>query len=69
MTSPVGASLSEYDEATQCHIIDLGCFIYNKSLEEQQPTPENPQVVLSVKTAASKKGVITMIYNRQQSIY
>ena len=33
MTSPASASFSEYDEATQQHIIDLGCFIYDKSLE------------------------------------
>lgn len=33
MTSPASALFSEYDEATQQHIIDLGCFIYDKSLE------------------------------------
>ena len=26
-------SFSTYDEATQRHILELGCFIYNKSLE------------------------------------
>jgi len=34
----------------------MGCFLYDKSLEEQQPNPEKSQVVLSVKAAASKKG-------------
>jgi hypothetical protein len=33
MTSPASAAFSEYDEATQKHIIELGCFIHNKSLE------------------------------------
>ena len=33
MTSPASAAFSEYDEATQKHIIELGCFIYDKSLE------------------------------------
>jgi exonuclease VII small subunit len=33
MSSTASAAFSEYDEATQRHIIDLGCFIYDKSLE------------------------------------
>jgi hypothetical protein len=35
MSSAAGsaAAFAEYDEATQRHIIDLGCFIYDKSLE------------------------------------
>ena len=33
MTSTASAAFSEYDEATQLHIIELGCFIYDKSLE------------------------------------
>ena len=38
-------SFTTYDEATQRHIIELGCFIYAKSLEhhrENHPTPAVP---------------------------
>lgn len=40
MSQSYSQQFAEYDEATQKHIIDLGCFIYDKSLEhirEQHP--------------------------------
>ena len=39
MTS--NTEFTEYDEATQRHIIELGCFIYAKSLEHQHETKHN----------------------------
>ena len=41
---------STYDEATQRHILELGCFIYNKSLEhhrENRPTTAAPTARVS----------------------
>jgi hypothetical protein len=43
-------SFSTYDEATQRHILELGCFIYNKSLEhhrENHPTTAAPTAPVS----------------------
>lgn len=48
MTS--NATFAEYDEATQQHVIDLGCFIYNKSLEhfhERHATSTEPTAATS----------------------
>jgi superfamily II RNA helicase len=43
-------SFSTYDEATQRHILELGCFIYTKSLEhhrENRPTTAAPTAPVS----------------------
>jgi len=37
-------SFATYDEATQRHIIELGCFIYAKSLEHHRENHPNPAV-------------------------
>ena len=44
---------AEYDEATQQHIIDLGCFIYTKSLEHIRETLPSASATASAATASS----------------
>jgi len=44
---------AEYDEATQQHIIHLGCFIYTKSLEHIRETLPSAAATASAATASS----------------
>jgi len=51
-------SFATYDEATQRHIIELGCFIYAKSLEhhrENHPNPAVPEANMVWKVAEYKQ--------------
>ena len=48
---------ADHDEATQQHIIELGCFIYDKSLEHYQA--QHPPV-----SAVPKSNVVTAVGGR-----
>ena len=53
---------ADHDEATQRHIIELGCFIYNKSLEHHRGN----HPLTAIPTAATIPDANTVVHLKQQ---
>jgi exonuclease VII large subunit len=56
---------STYDEATQRHILELGCFIYNKSLEHHRDNHEMTAVPIAA-AATTVPDANTVVHLKQQ---